>query len=111
MEVSFATKSMQKRCSEEKAMQKQWGKNLARRLRQRLMELRAAATLQDICRTPPARCHELKGNRKGQLSVDLEHPYRLIFKPDRSPVPRRKDGGLDWDSVTKVLVIEVVDTH
>ena len=111
MEVSFATKSMQKRCSEEKAMQKQWGKKLARKLKQRLTELVAATTLQDICRTPPARCHELKGNRKGQLSVDLEHPYRLIFRPDHSPSPRRKEGGLDWNSVTKVIVIEVADTH
>ncbi len=111
MEVSFATKSMQKRCSEEKAMQKRWGKNLVRKLKQRLMELGAATTLQDIRRTPPARCHELKGKRKGQLSVDLEHPYRLIFKPDHSPVPRGKDGGLDWDGVTKVVLIEVEDYH
>ena len=110
MEVSFSTRSMQKRCSEEKAMQKHWGK-IARKLKQRLMELSAATTLQDIRRTPPARCHELKGNRKGQLSVDLEHPYRLIFKPDHSPLPKRTDGGLDWDGVTKVIVIEVVDTH
>ena len=110
MEVSFPTSRMQKRCSEEKALQKHWGKN-ARKLKQRLMELRAATTLRDIGRTPPARCHELKGKRKGQLSVDLEHPYRLIFKPDHSPLPRRKDGGLDWESVTKVMVIDVVDTH
>ena len=111
MEVSFATKSMQKCCSEEKAMQKRWGKNLARKLKQRLMELGAATTLQDIRRIPPARCHELKGKRKGQLSVELEHPYRLIFKPDHSPVPRREDGGLDWDGVTKVVLIEVEDYH
>lgn len=110
MEVSFPSRRMQKRCSEEEVLQKYWGKN-ARKLKQRLMELRAATTLQDIGRTPPARCHELKGKRKGQLSVDLEHPYRLIFEPDHSPLPRRKDGGLDWESVTKVMVIEVVDTH
>ena len=111
MEVSFASKSMQKRCSQEKALQKHWGKNLARKLKQRLAELRAATTLQDIGRTPPARCHEPKGKRKGQLSVYLEHPYRLIIKPDHSPLPRKKDGGLDWESVTKVVVIEVVDYH
>lgn len=111
MEVTFATRNMQKRCSDDKAMQKQWGKKLARRLKQRLMELLAATTLQDIRRTPPARCHELTGNRKGQLSVDLEHPYRLIFKPDHSPMPCKNDGGLDWGSVTKIVIIEIVDTH
>ena len=43
--------------------------------------------------------------------MDLDHPYRLIFKPDHQPLPRKDDGGLDWDQVTKVLVTEVVDTH
>ncbi len=111
MEVSFATKSMQKCCSNEKAMRKRWGNKLARKLKQRLTELWAATTLHDISRVPPPRCHELKGKRKGQLSVDLDHPYRLIFKPDHAPLPRKRDGGLDWDMVIKVVVIEVVDTH
>ena len=111
MEVSFATRSMQKCCSNDKAMRKRWGNKIANKLQQRLMELNAAATLQDIGRTPPPRCHELVGNRKGQLSVDLGHPYRLIFKPGHSPVPRKDEDGLDWTRVTRVVVIEVVDTH
>lgn len=111
MEVSFVSKSMQKCCSNEQAMRRRWGDRIARKLQQRLMELKAATNLHDIRRTPPSRCHELKGNRKGQLSVDLDHPYRLIFKPDHSPLPRNEDGGLDWGRVIKVVVIEVVDTH
>ena len=43
--------------------------------------------------------------------MDLDHPYRLIFKPDHSPLPRNEDGGLDWGRVMKIVVIEVVDTH
>ena len=75
------------------------------------MELRAAQTLADMSRLPPARCHELGLDRKGQLSVDLAHPYRLIFMPDHDPVPAKPDGGLDWTEVTRVLIVEVVDTH
>lgn len=26
------------------------------------------------------RCHQLKGNRKGQYAMDLIHPYRLVFE-------------------------------
>jgi len=58
-----------------------------------------------------AKNDELTGNRKGQLSVDLDHPYRLILKPDHDPVPQRKEGGLDWQSVTQIKIIGVVDTH
>ncbi|GAB6144210.1 hypothetical protein JCM12294_16480 [Desulfocicer niacini] len=76
-----------------------------------MMELSAAETLTDITRLPPARCHELTGNRKGQLSVDLEHPYRLLFIPAHNPIPELKDGGLDWSSVSEVEIIGIDDTH
>lgn len=111
MKVSFANRSMQKACSIKKDMRKKWGTDLARRLQQRLMELKAADTLADISHLPPARCHELTGNRAGQFSVDLVHPHRLIFKPDHDPVPEKPDGGLDRTKVTMVLVLEVCDTH
>ena len=59
----------------------------------------------------PERCHELTGGRKGQLSVDLEHPYRLIFIPNHEPIPRKPDGGLDWKLVTSIMIIGIEDTH
>ena len=56
------------------------------------------------------RCHELTGDRRGQLSLDLVHPQRLIIEP-AEPVPRTQDGGLDWAAVTRVVVVEIADTH
>ncbi len=88
-----------------------FGKPLAERLQQRLAELRAADTLEDIRRLPPARCHELSQNRQGQLAVDLVQPKRLIFEPDHNPMPRKPDGGLDWPHVTRIRVIEIIDYH
>jgi len=73
-----------------------------------MMELKAAISLDDFLRLPPARCHELTGNRKGQLSVDLEHPYRLVFIPANNPIPKTADGGLDWPEVTEIEIIEIV---
>ena len=55
--------------------------------------------------------HELHGDRDGQLSVDLDHPYRLIIQPANNPIPTKPDGGLDWARVTAILVVEVADTH
>ena len=111
MEISFGSRRLQRLCSSGKDMTKQWGSKNAKKLAQRLMELLAAQTLGDISHLPPARCHELSGDRAGQLSVDLEHPFRLVFRPDHDPVPVKPDGGLDWTMITKILVIEVVDTH
>jgi plasmid maintenance system killer protein len=52
----------------------------AMRLDRRLQQLRAAESLDDL-RHAPGRCHELIADRVGSLSLDLDHPYRVIFRP------------------------------
>ena len=111
MRIFFKTKKLQKICSESAEARKQLGAKGGRKLQQRMMELKAADNLADISRLPPARCHELTGNRAGQLSVDLEHPYRLLFVVGNNPLPERKSGGLDWEGVTEIQIIGIEDTH
>lgn len=111
MEITFTSRKLQKVCNSEKEIRARFGKPLAERLQQRLAELKAAETLEDIRRLPSARCHELSQNRKGQLAVDVVHPKRLIFEPDHNPVPRKPDGGLDWPHVTRIRVIDIIDYH
>lgn len=91
-------------------MVKAYGLQMAERLQQRLQELQAANSLLDMSHLPPARCHELV-NRNGVFSVNLEHPYRLLFVPADDPIPRRGDGGVLLSSVTAVEVISIEDTH
>jgi len=86
------------------------GAQRARLIRRRLDDLKAAANLQ-VMRALPGRCHELKGKMAKQLSVDLDGPYRLIFKPAHNPLPEKADGGLDWEQVTAITLLGVVDTH
>jgi plasmid maintenance system killer protein len=111
MEINFVSRKLQKACNSEKEMRAKFGKPLAERLQQRLTELKAAETLEDVSRLPPARCHELSQDREGQLAVVLVQPQRLIFEPDHNPVPRKPDGGLDWTQVTRIRVIEITDYH
>ncbi|MCK9195503.1 MAG: type II toxin-antitoxin system RelE/ParE family toxin [Syntrophales bacterium] len=92
-------------------MQKQLGTKCAEKLRQRLMELKAADALSDMSHLPPTRFHELSGNRTGQFSIDLEHPYRLLLIPANEPIRVHDDGGIDRKRVTEIEVIEIVDTH
>jgi proteic killer suppression protein len=111
MLIFFRTKKLQKICSEDREMQRQLGPAMARKLRQRLMELKAAETLADVSHLPPPRCHELTSDRAGQFSVDLDHPYRLLFIPADEPVPYREDGGIDLARVREIEIIEIEDTH
>lgn len=94
----------------QKLLVRRHGADRARRIRRRLDDLRAVSSLEEM-RHLPGRCHELKGNRAGQLSLDLDHPYRLIFEPAHEPMPRKADGGLDWSATTAVIIIGVEDTH
>ena len=75
-----------------------------------LDDLRAAPSL-DSLRGLPGGLHELKGNRAGQLALDLKGGDRLIIEPAHEPPPTKPDGGLDWKQVTAVRVVEVVDYH
>jgi len=102
---------LQKICNNTNESIKKLGPTMTRKLQQRLMELKAAPCLDDISKVPPPRCHPLSGDRDGQLSVDLEHPYRLLFIPANDPMPHKKDGGLGWTKVSEIEIVEITDTH
>ncbi|MFZ2398218.1 MAG: hypothetical protein WAW31_06070 [Smithella sp.] len=92
-------------------MVKYFGAKKTGKLKQRLMELGAADTLADISHLSPARCHELTGKDAGTFSIDLEHPYRLLFISADDPVPLLADGGIDRKQVKEIEIIEIKDTH
>ena len=84
---------------------------MAQTLMIRLAILKAARSLELVPTSPPDRRHQLRGNRDEYYAVDLVHPYRLVFKPNHKPLPRKQDGGIDTERVTAVTIIEIVDYH
>lgn len=114
MDISFKNRKLEKEFNEGAQLDKVHGKKRATKIRMRMAALRAAESLMDFWppKSGPSRCHELtQGKRKGQLSLDLDHPYRLIFTPAHDPVPTREAGGLDWSRVTAIKIQGVEDTH
>ncbi len=113
MDITFATKKLDKELNQDKAMMREHGAIRSKRLKVLLTAMRAAPNLAAFAppMSPPHRCHELTGNRQGQLSMDLDHPYRLLFVPSHSPLPTREEGGLDWYSVTAINILKIEDTH
>jgi proteic killer suppression protein len=86
MEIAFEAERLARLCSTGAALDQKYGTACAKRLRQRLQELEAVESLADMVFGRP---HELKGDRAGEVSVDLVHPLRLIFRPTAQPPPRR----------------------
>ncbi len=111
MVIIFKTSKLERVLNSERLIIKRYGPRRSELIKRRLYELKAATVLEDLRNIPQLRCHELKGNRKEQLSVDLDHPYRLIFEPADNPAPRKDDAGLDWTKITAIKIIGVEDTH
>ena len=111
MQITFRNRKLEKLCNSDKEMRGKLGLRMADKLQQRLNELTAVETLDEMRQLTAARCHELSGNLKGKLAVDLVHPDRLIFSPDNHPLPTKEEGGLDWCRVTAICVDGVGDYH
>lgn len=110
MDILFKERRFEKQCNQLGELVRAHGTRRAQLIRVRLDALRYAECLEDL-RNIPGRLHELRGNRRGQLSFDLDHPYRLIFTPHHNPVPVTEGGGMDWRRVTAVRILGIEDTH
>lgn len=80
-------------------------------IRARLDELADAENLAVMRFLPQSYCHELKGSRAGQLAVKLDKGYRMVFESADNPVPKKKDGGLDWNQVTTIRILELAEDY
>jgi proteic killer suppression protein len=99
MKITFKSRKLEKQLTNPKELVKAFG-DLARKVSQRIKDLEGAENLETLRYFPAARCHELSGNRKGQIAVDISSNFRLIFEPNHHPPPKKEDGGLEWSEVT-----------
>ena len=111
MELSFRNNKLAKLLNSEREIIRTYGPDNGRRIMLRLSNIRDAATLEELSKVPQTRVHELKADRNEQISVDAKHPYRLILVCNNDEMPRKDDGGLNWARITKVQLIEIIDTH
>ena len=111
MIISFKDTKTEKVFCDLKTLTRKWGAEQARLIGRRINELAAAENLEILRSLPQMRAHELSGDRAGQISLDIKHPYRLLIVPDYKEAPRKKDGGLDWKQIRKIKVLAVEDTH
>ena len=114
MEIFTKKKKLGAALMKEGVCKRRFGIKMANKLKIRVAELRAAESLATFWppNSPPERCHELKANRRGTFSIDLSHPYRLLFKPiEDSPPQDRSNEQEHWASIRKIELIKIEDTH
>ncbi len=97
MEVRYATRDLERVCTDTRRMLTALGANLAKKLKLRIAELIYVEGMADLLEGP-GRWEELKADRAGQWSARLTGNWRLIIQSE------------EGDEVT-VLVVEIIDYH
>jgi|JI102314A2RNA_FD_contig_31_1366611_length_802_multi_2_in_0_out_0_2 proteic killer suppression protein len=110
MKIGFVSQKLQKIFNSENELKKEYGAVRAKKIKLRMKVLEAAVSLAEVSHEKPERRHQLKGDRKEQFAVDLEHPFRLIFKPDSKPA-LLPDGGIDLKLVNGIIILSVENYH
>ncbi len=110
MEIEFESNRLSKLMNNSVKLSQKYGPHMYKKIRQRLDDLEAADCLEEM-RMLPGECHELTGDRSGQLALHLVHPQRLVFEPADNPPSVKEDEGIDWPRVKKVRILEIVDYH
>lgn len=110
MKITFADRKFEKLANDDRKLVKEFGKLRAEKIKTRLAQLLFVTTLEDV-RYLPGNYHELRNDRKGQWSCDLDQPYRLVFTPHAYPIPVNDDGQYIWFEITGIKVIEIINYH
>lgn len=104
MELTYKNDKLKKRCENpkyNKELVREYGADVAKKLPQRIMELRAFSCLNDVPSTPPFRRHKLSGNLKDYYAVNINNQYRLIFK--------KKEHNIILEDLKKIKEIEIME--
>ncbi len=79
MQVKYKTEKLRKICTDATIARKWYGEAMAEKIQQRIDELLACESVEQMLQFKIGRCHKLYDDRKGQYALDLVQPYRLIF--------------------------------
>ena len=80
MEITYKNKNIMKVCTNASYAERKYGSDMAEKIHQRIDEIDASETVEEMVQCHIVRCQYLTGNRKGQYAMDLIHPQRLIFE-------------------------------
>lgn len=105
MELTYKSEKLRNICENPKygkKLVKEYGKEVAKKLPQRIKELKAFNSLNDIPTQSPYRRHKLTGNRKEQFAVNITEQYRLIFRQIENNIIIE-----DLKEIRKIEIMEV----
>lgn len=104
MELTYKNEKLRNICENSKynkELVKKYGIEVAKKLPQRIKELKAFPSVNDIPPNPPFRRHKLSGDRVGQFAISITNQYRLIF--------RQKENNIIIEDLREIKEIEIME--
>lgn len=110
MELSYKNNKLKKSLTTDKGLLK-LNSRLAKKIKQRRIELESADNLEVISKLKVLRLHQYKGKGKGTWSIDIQENWRILFIINQDPIPTLEDGGVDLKAITIISIESVEDPH
>ncbi len=101
LEIAFADESLREFCTKKLAAESELGVVVAKRLRGRIADLRAADNVAELV-TGNARTHD-----NDCYIIDICGDWRLILKANHSSNPLRANKHIDWTRVTRIQIVQI----
>lgn len=98
MDITYKNKKLEQVCTSAYVAERTYGSKMAEKIQQRIDEIKAAESVEEMLQFHIGRCHALQHNRKDQYALDLVHPQRLVF-------------GVKGTVIQIANIIEIVDYH
>jgi plasmid maintenance system killer protein len=113
VQIQINDKKLKAALEDDRLCQRKFGKPMAKFIRLRMDALHAARSLHDFwpAKSKPERVHEVPSYGKRVFSIDLQQPYRLLFKAHEDN--EDQDGTTEdrWRMIKKITILSVEDTH
>lgn len=110
MTIFYSNNKLKKQFSSATEIKIAFG-NMAKKISDRLADIRAAPNLAVLMQLPAAKCHSLTGDRTGDWAVSVSGNYRIIFKIAHDPIPLKDATSINTIEVTEIIFTGVEDYH
>lgn len=104
LELAFATRVLRALCEDEVRAAEELGDNVAKALRTRVADLRAASHPLDI---PVGQPRLGTGVDAEHVFIELSDGYRLVLRCNHPKAPRSQDGMIAWNQVDRVQILRI----
>lgn len=104
MEITYKNQKLKQICEDKKynkELVKKYGADVAKKLPQRIKELKSFDSLNDVPTTLPYRRHKLTGKLKEYFTININNQYRLLFK--------QKENNMIIEDLRQIKDIEITE--